>query len=102
MTRVSTYGLFGCPSCGQIHIKPNYGSISSYVPKNISINLTTVIGCKKCKSKYEFQEYIFIYDSRKIDTKTPSYLNRLIKKWRNEPYIELDVRKLYPYLRIEG
>ena len=101
MTRISSYGLFECPSCGQIHIKPNYGSISTYVPKNISIDPTTVIICNKCKSKNEFQKYRFIDNSRKIDTKTPSYLKRLIKKWRNKDYIELDVRKLYPYLRME-
>ena len=101
MTRVSTYGLFGCPSCGQIHIKPNYGSISVYVPNDISIGPTTIIICHKCKSKNVFQRYGFIGNRKKIDTKTPSYLKLLIKKWRNTPYIELDVRKLYPYLKPE-
>jgi hypothetical protein len=101
MTRVSSYGLYGCPSCGQIHIKPNYGSISVYVPNDISIGPTTIIVCHKCKSKNIFQRYGFIGNHRKMDTKTPTYLKRLIRKFRNDPYVEFDVRKLYPYLKSE-
>ena len=44
----------------------------------------------------QFKDYKYLGLERKINTKYPSRLELFVRKLVNKPYIELDVRKLYP------
>ena len=35
MTRISGYDLLACPSCGHVHRKTTYSSVSTYIPDDI-------------------------------------------------------------------
>lgn len=96
MTRITSFGLYECKECGQIHIKPEYGSISTYVSPNIFYSPTTMKVCKGCNSESQFQNYRFIRLEQKRNTKELSRIEIFIRKLFNRPYIEHDVRKLYP------
>ena len=96
MTRISSFGMYECPSCGQIHIKPKYGSVSTHKPRDLFIEPTELKECKGCGQVSQFQNYGYVGSSQKIETKPPSWIGRLVHLMRKDPYIELDVRKLYP------
>ncbi|CAN1557327.1 hypothetical protein MCEGE14_02474 [Burkholderiaceae bacterium] len=57
MTRISSYTQYQCKLCGQIHVKPEYGSVSSFVPVDIVLNPTDLKTCKRCGQTQEVQEY---------------------------------------------
>jgi len=96
MTRISSYDLYKCKSCRQIHVKPRYGSVSTYRPKDLHIEPTDLKKCKGCGIVNEFQIYQYVKSCKKIDTKPPSMLKLLILHFKKTPYVELDVRRLYP------
>jgi hypothetical protein len=96
MTRISSFGLYQCRECGQIHIKPEYGSVSIYVPTDLFYDPTHVLVCKGCFKECQLKDYMYIGVKGKKYTKQPSKVELLIRKLINKPYIELDVRKLYP------
>ena len=96
MTRIASFGLYQCKKCGQIHIKPEYGSISIYVPPDLFYDPTDVKVCKGCLKESQFKDYRYIGLEGKTNTKPPKKIELLIRKLINKPYIELDVRKLYP------
>lgn len=60
MTRVGYFNLYECPKCQQIHIKPEYSSISLYMgmPPNAYYAPTDLKVCQKCGEKSSFSEYI--------------------------------------------
>lgn len=55
MTSIASFTRYQCKKCGQIHIKPEYGSISVFVPA-IS-KLTDMKACKRCGESHQLQEY---------------------------------------------
>lgn len=65
MTRIGRFDLYACPKCQQIHIKPNYSSISIYgppmpmgMPPDAFYAPTDIKICQKCEGKIPFSEYI--------------------------------------------
>lgn len=60
MTRINHFNLYECPKCRQIHIKPEYSSISLYMgmPPNAYYAPTDLKACQKCGEKSSFSEYI--------------------------------------------
>jgi hypothetical protein len=98
MTRISSFGLYECPKCGQIHVKPEYGSISIYVPTDLFVEPTTIKMCQVCGWKGQLREFKYLGLRSKVYTRNPSRLEFFIRKIIKKPYIELDVRKQYPYL----
>jgi len=98
MTRISSFGLYECPNCAQIHIKPEYGSISIHVPSDLNIQLTAIKMCKQCRWAGKFSEFKYLELKSKVYTREPSKVELLIRRVLKKPYIELDVRKLYPKL----
>lgn len=96
MTRISSFSLHECPKCGQIHIKPEYGSVSVYIPSNLSCEPTEIKVCKGCKEEINFEDFKYLKMRSKTNTKQPTKLEHLIRKLLKKPYVELDVRKLYP------
>lgn len=55
MTRISGYDLFACPSCGHLHRKTSYSSISIYVPDAASSNERT---CAQCHLTFDIEEFL--------------------------------------------
>ncbi len=98
MTRISSFSLYGCPRCGQIHIKPEYASISVYIPSDLTYEFDQIIVCKGCQYKNYFKEYSFLGLRKKENSKIPNRLVLLIRKIVKKPYVEVDVRKIYPLL----
>lgn len=96
MTRVVSFGLYQCGKCGQIHLKPEYGSVSIYVPSDLLFNKTDLKLCSGCKKEFQFKDYIYLGSKRKKSTTYPSKLELVVRKLVKRPYIEIDVRKLYP------
>ena len=96
MTRISSFSLYECPECGQIHIKPEYGSVSVYVPSDIYIQPLEIRVCKGCLGEFQFKDYKYLGLRSKTTTKSPSKLEFFIRKVLNKPYVESDVRKIYP------
>ncbi len=96
MTRISSFSLYQCPDCRQIHIKPEYGSISIYVPTDLFIDDEDLKACKKCGKSFKFKDYIYIGMQPREETTTPSKIELFFRKVINNPYVEKDVRKIYP------
>ena len=98
MTRISSYSLHECPQCKQIHIKPQYASISSGFPLDLIDNSNTSKFCKQCGVGNLFQSYKFLGQARKMNTEPPSIIEIFIRSLFKRPYVEFDVRKIYPLL----
>ena len=98
MTRISSFSLYQCPRCGQIHIKPEYASISIYIPTDLTYALNEIKVCKGCRYEIYFKEYRYLGLRSKKNTRRPKRLELLLRRLINKPYVELDVRKLYPML----
>lgn len=97
MTRISSFGLYQCPKCGQIHIKPEYGSISAYIPSDLFNSNDDIKKCKGCPHSDLFRNYIFLGLRSKKNSNNPNRFHLLLRKIMKKPYIEEDVRKLYPF-----
>jgi len=96
MTRISSFSLYECPECGQIHIKPQYGSVSVYIPSDLSYEPNEIKVCRGCRKEILFSNFKYLEMRSKTNTKKPTKLEHLIRKLLKKPYVELDVRKLYP------
>lgn len=96
MTRITSFGLYECPTCHQTHIKPEYGSISHLVPSDIVIEPSEIIVCKGCGKEFPFKDFKFMGLRSKRNTKPPTKVETWIRKVLDKPYEELDVRKIYP------
>lgn len=98
MTRISSFGLYECPNCSQIHIKPEYGSISIYMPSNLFMESNPIKKCQECRWEGQLSEFKYLGLKSKVYTRNPSQLEFFFRKIMKKPYIEFDVRKQYPYL----
>lgn len=65
MTRIGNFELYKCPRCEQIHLKPNYSSISLYgpplemtMPRDAYYAPTELKTCQNCGVQILFSEYI--------------------------------------------
>ena len=96
MTRISSFSLYECPKCGQIHIKPEYGSISVYIPSDLSYEPTDIKVCRGCGEEIQFCNFKYLEMRSKTNSKQPTKLELLFRKVVKKPYVEIDVRKLYP------
>jgi len=55
MTRISGYDLIACPSCGQVHRKTSYSSISIYTPSDCVSSKEK--SCAKCHKAFDVDEF---------------------------------------------
>ena len=104
MTRVSSYTLYQCPSCGQVHIKNEYGSISIYVPTDLHLEPTENRACKRCGKVSQVKDYICLGIRSKTITVQKTYkkgifgqLHKKIHEFYYSPE-ETDLNTLYPYI----
>ncbi len=96
MTRISSFGLYQCPKCGQIHLKPEYGSISVYVPIDLFYSIDDIKKCKGCHHSDFFKNYKFLGLRSKKNTIKLNSFQLFLRKITGKTHIEEDVRKLYP------
>jgi hypothetical protein len=55
MTRISGYNLHACPSCGYVHRKTVYSSISVYIP---DAKITSNDGvCASCRGTFDLTDF---------------------------------------------
>ena len=104
MTRVSSYTLYQCPSCEQIHIKNEYGSISIYVPTDLHLEPTENRACKRCGKVNQVKDYICLGLRSKTVTIEKTYKNNFIGRLYKSihqyfsPPKDVDLSNLYPYI----
>ena len=98
MTRIASFSIYACKECGQKHIKPEYGSISMYQPPDLFVEPSAIKICQRCRWAGKLSEFKYLGLRGKVNTRKPSQLEICIRTIMRKPYIEVDVRKLYPYL----
>ena len=104
MTRISSYTLYQCPACGQVHIKNEYGSVSVYVPTDLFFEPTDNKSCKGCGKLHQVKDYICLgVRSRTITVAKVyknSYFGQLHKKIYEffSPPKKIDLLNIYPFL----
>jgi uncharacterized UBP type Zn finger protein len=103
MTRISSYTLYQCQSCDQIHIKNEYGSVTIYVPTDLYLNPTEIRPCKKCGAENQVKEYINLGVRPKVIILKVSKIKNLnfLIKWIMSGFKfskEVDLSEIYPYL----
>jgi len=101
MTRISSYQLLQCSTCGQKHILPNYASINfalGYVPELPKAKDLMV--CQRCSAQKPLNHFISLGSISKPDRDdTPNWfkpIRRRLDKNYKEP--ELHPMQLYPDL----
>jgi hypothetical protein len=55
MTRIRGYDLLACPSCGHVHRKTSYSSVSVYVPDDFQGTNDKV--CASCQMSFAMNEF---------------------------------------------
>ena len=99
MTRIASYGLYKCLTCSQVHIKPNYGSISIYVPVDAFVKDSDIVTCKSCGIKRAISSYIYLGMRSKENSYKPNIFERILIRLKIlNASEERDVRKVYPSL----
>ena len=99
MTRISSYGLYQCPYCLQVHINANYSSISVHVPREAFVKDSDVVTCKSCGIKKKIDSFVYLGMRRKQNSYKLNIFERLAIGLRLKPKPEeLDVTKLFPKL----
>lgn len=104
MTRIASYDFLACDKCGQIHLKPNYASISSFIPADALIASSDIRTCFKCGDMKPLGSFIHIKSEPKpVKINNDFYLNslkqfilRLIGSEVEVP--EKDFRRRYPLI----
>ena len=101
MTRISSYGLYKCLHCQQIHLTNLYGSISSYVPSDALLSKEDAFACKSCGLEQRLEEYLFLGMRGKESSYRPNIFEKLALHFKLcSPKQERDLRKVYPYLNL--
>lgn len=104
MTRISSFTLYQCPACEQVHIKNEYASVSIYIPTDLHLDPTDEKACKKCGKVNQVKDYKYLGKKSKTFRVEKTYKNNLwsrIHKKLHEffsPPKEVDLRNLYPYI----
>jgi len=102
MTRITSFRLLQCSSCGQKHILPNYGSVNIEmgIPADWGIRNTDIRCCQRCSSYKQLKDFIqlTILDKPESDY-TPNWL-KSIRKIFKKNYKESNPHpmELYPNL----
>jgi hypothetical protein len=104
MTRISSYTLYQCPACEQVHIKNEYGSVSIYVPTDLHLSPTDEKACKNCGKTNQVKDYICLGKKPKTVRVERTYKNNIWGRTYQKIYEfffppkEIDLRILYPYI----
>jgi len=52
--------MYACEKCSQIHVKPNYSSVSVYVPWDLNIDKGFLLTCVGCGDQKKFSKFKFM------------------------------------------
>jgi len=102
MTRISSFRLLQCSSCGQKHILPNYGSVNMAmgIPADWGIKEADIRCCQRCSSYKQLKDFILLTTLYKPKPNyAPNWLKSL-RKLFNKDYKESNLHptELYPNL----
>lgn len=103
MTRVSSYRLLQCSSCGQKHILPNYGSINFTLGDPPPMPMPDdLLVCQRCSEKKPLNAFIqlTVIKKPKHDS-TPKWL-RSIRKLLDKNYKETGPHPMWLYPNLES
>jgi len=82
MTRISSYAMYECDKCHQIHVKPKYSSVSVHVPWDLNIKDDFQLTCVKCGDVKPFSKFKYLGDLEKPVQPLPSWLTgRKVGLW---------------------
>ncbi len=104
MTRISSYTLYQCPACEQVHIKNEYGSVSIYVPTDLHLDPIEERACKSCGKVSQVKDYICLGLKSKTVRVKRTYQNNLLGRIHKKLYEfffppkEVDLMKIYPFI----
>lgn len=104
MTRVSSYTLYQCPVCGQVHIKNEYGSVSIYVPTDLYLDPTEITACKKCGQENQVKDFICLGMKPKTVRVQKTYPNNIWGRAYQKifeifkPPKDIDLVNIYPFI----
>lgn len=90
MTRIVNFHLYECGICNQINLRPEYGSISTYLPDQLVLNANSEKKCKCCNKTSKLIDYKYV---GKIEKKIKTRVRTLFFFWKIK---EVDARNLYP------
>lgn len=101
MTRMNGYFLHECPSCGQLHKRARYASVSIYVPNDLVIESNRMISCKSCGVSSKFEAYSMVSeislcqpDISWLYGEKPILIDRIKKFFTKGKRVNIE----YPYL----
>ena len=104
MTRISSYTLYQCPACEQVHIKNEYGSVSIYVPTDLHLDPNHEKACKNCGKVSQVKDYICLGLKSKIVRVQRTYKNNIWGRSYQKIYElfkppkDIDLVNIYPYI----
>ena len=104
MTRISSYTLYQCPSCGQVHIKNEYGSVSIYVPTDLYLDPSEIKACSKCGQAHQVKDYICLGKKPKTVRVERTYKNNIWGRTYQKIYElfkppkDIDLANIYPFI----
>lgn len=90
MTRIVNFHLYECSICNQINLRPEYGSISTYLPDQLVLDANSEKKCKCCNKTSKLIDYKYV---GKIGKKIKTKERILFFFWKTK---EIDVRNRYP------
>jgi len=73
VTRVSSYEMYECDKCGQIHVNPKYSSVSVHIPRSLSNDV--LLTCVKCLDNKAFKKFKYLGVLEKPEQPMPSWLS---------------------------
>lgn len=104
MTRISSFTLYQCPACEQVHIKNEYASVSIYVPTDLHLDPNHEKACKNCGKVSQVKDFIYLGKKSKTVRVERTYQNNIWGRIHRKIYEffyspkEIDLRNLYPYI----
>lgn len=103
MTRVSSYRLLQCSSCGQKHILPNYGSINFTLGDPLPTPMPDDLRvCQRCSEKKPLNAFIQLKVIKKPkQDSTPKWLQS-IRKLLDKKYKERELHPMQLYPNLES
>ncbi len=95
VTRLTSYKLLACPSCGVVHKHPVFGSVSTFIPK--SLNTKPPRRCTQCRTTSNLVDWQQVGSIPAFTPPTP-FWQRIKAKLRDQPTASTEAS--YPALEI--
>jgi hypothetical protein len=103
MTRVASYRLLQCTSCGQKHILPSYGSINLTLIDPLSLPMPDDLRvCQRCAEKKPIKAFIQLTVIQKPERDSTPKWFRPIRRLLDKKYKEAGPHPMQLYPNLES